>query len=135
MKEDQDTNGSQMGLPLVGSGPKATHQEFTILYTTAPVVRPGQQGKTQTQNLPMKEDQDTNGSQTGLPLVGIENSQSDRKERRRTLPNPTRFHDHLALESKPHFMIIFRLENAVWLFGVHRDASWRGHSCLPRRDE
>jgi len=58
------------------------------------------------------ENQNTNGAPTGLPLVGIENSTAHRKEPRRTVPHLSRFHDHLVLESKPHFMIILQLENA-----------------------
>jgi hypothetical protein len=42
----------------------------------------------------------------------LQNSTTHRKEPRRTVPHFNRFHDHLVLESKPHFMIILQLENA-----------------------
>jgi hypothetical protein len=71
-----------------------------------------QQDKTQDQNLPKMETQNTNGAAKGLRLVGIGSSRTHGKEPHRTVPHHTRFHDHLVLESKPHFMIILRLENA-----------------------
>jgi hypothetical protein len=56
--------------------------------------------------------QNPNGASTDLPLVGIQNSTTHRKEPRRTASHLNRSHDHLVLESKPHFMIILQLDNA-----------------------
>jgi hypothetical protein len=89
-----------------------TIDEVTLLINIYRTGRCKQQGKTTPQNLSKMEKQNTQGALPGLPLVGYAISNTHRKEPRRTAPSSPRFHDHLVLESKPHFMIILRLENA-----------------------
>jgi len=92
-------------LPLVGQGDHLKHN-FKVLNKT------NLTGMQANQNLPKMENQKP-GASTGLPLVGTASSDTQRKEPGSTVPPLTRFHDHSVLESKPHFMIIFRLENAA----------------------
>jgi hypothetical protein len=99
-------------LPLVGPATDQAYIEFQVLNSIKPTSQREQQDKTQNQNRPKMENQNTNGPPQGLPLVGIGSPETHRKEPRRTVPRRTRFHDHLVLESKPLFMIILRLENA-----------------------
>jgi hypothetical protein len=113
LMEKQNTNGAPQGLPLVARATEWTKEEFKFFNATYRVGPPGAKGKSQNQNLPMKEKQDTDHALQCLPLVGVRTSETLRKEPRRSAPLLTRFHDHPVLESKPHFRIILRLENAV----------------------
>ena len=62
----------------------------------------------------MKEKQKhRHGSRRGLPLVGSESIKNLAQKGTTPQPlNPPQFQDHLVLETKPHFRIIIRLENA-----------------------
>lgn len=125
--------------PLVGTGTYWNNQELWVHISLHGIHPRDQSDKTQNQkNLPMKEKQNPNGASVGLPLVGTGTSKTHRKERRRTLPPPTRFHDHLVLESKTYFMIIFRLENAAMphynLAGFSTDLVERVFSAASRPD-
>jgi hypothetical protein len=69
----------------------------------------------QNQNLSMKENQKHRHVGHGdLPLVGSESIKNLAQKGTTAQPlNPPRFQDHLVLETKPHFRIIIRLENAL----------------------
>jgi len=99
-------------LPLVGTRADWKKEEFTLLNKIERIGPTEEQSKTKNQNLPKMENQNTKGALPGLPLVGLAISNTHRKEPAAPPPSSPRFHDHLVLESKPHFMIILRLENA-----------------------
>jgi hypothetical protein len=98
-------------LPMSDEVAQWTTEEFKLLNT---IMRAGQpeMRKSQNQNLPMKEKQKNHGTSQGLPSVGVWTLETLRKEPRCSAPLLTRFQNHLVLESKPHFRIILRLENA-----------------------
>jgi hypothetical protein len=88
------------GLPLVGDAADLITQRLKVLNSIQLISQQEQQDQTPIQNHPMMENQNTSGTPKGLPLVGIGSSQIQRKDRRRTASHPTRFQDHLVLESK-----------------------------------
>jgi hypothetical protein len=66
------------------------------------------------QNLAMKEKQKHRHGGSPRPPVG-RHRKHQKSSQKGTTPqplNPPRFQDHLVLETKPHFRIIIRLENA-----------------------
>src|SRR5271170_2600044 len=68
----------------------------------------------QNQNLPMSENQKHRHGGPARPPVGRRRKhlKSSPKGTNPQPLNPLRFQDHLVLETKPHFRIIIRLENA-----------------------
>jgi hypothetical protein len=116
---DRPTAGTAPGanLPPVGSKSKQPLEEFRVFNKRNLAGHPGQENKTQKQNLPKMEKQNPPRPSIGPALVGIGRLHTHRKEPRRTVSHPSRFHDHLLLESKPHFMIILQLENAQGRLG------------------
>jgi GTPase SAR1 family protein len=76
LKTGAMTKENRLGacLPLVGSRPDLNKRELKLLnkiYQIGPRQQQGQ-NQNQNQNLPQMENQNTNGTPTGLPLVGIE---------------------------------------------------------------
>jgi hypothetical protein len=99
-------------LALAGGAEITSKEEFNVLNLLTAIGQPERGQKSEHQNFPMKEKQNTDGGPQRLPLVGNVNSQTLRKEPRRRISLPVRFQDHSVLESKPYFSIILRLENA-----------------------
>jgi hypothetical protein len=69
----------------------------------------------QNQNLPMMEKQKHRHAGPPRPPVG-RRRKHQKSTQKGTTPqplNPLQFQDHLVLETKPHFKIIIRLENAA----------------------
>ena len=112
-------DGGKSGLPLVGAATEYGKDEFQVFNKHEQVGEPKKPDKNQNQNLPMIEEQNTNAAAQGLPLVGIESSNTHRKEPRRKVPQLTQLQDHLVLESKRNFRIILRLENALSLQSLY----------------
>jgi hypothetical protein len=72
------------------------------------------QNQNQNQNLSMKEKQKHRHGGPPRPPVG-RHRKHQKSSPKGTTPqplNPPQFQDHLVLETKPHFRIIIRLENA-----------------------
>jgi hypothetical protein len=69
----------------------------------------------QTQNLPMSEKQKHRHGGPPQPPVGRhrKHQKSSQKGTNPQPSSPLQFQDHLVLETKPHFRIIIRLENAL----------------------
>ena len=99
-------------LPLVGDAPDPGNKDFKLFNKISLTNQRGQQDKTQTQNHPMMENQNTNGTPKGLPLVGIGVQKLKERNAAGPSPIPPDFKIILYWKSKPHFRIILRLENA-----------------------
>jgi hypothetical protein len=109
--------GAEGCLPLVGAAAEMGKAELQLFNTRSLIIRDKEQDKNPKTKPSMMENQEREASE-GLPLVGTGALHTNRKEPLGTACLLTRFHDHLVLESKPHFMIILRLENASWTLGI-----------------
>jgi hypothetical protein len=100
--------GGAMGLPLVGNGGDVKEEMKILTPPDRVAAEPNQKTKIfpRWKNEKLKPMRASRWSAPKCPQI-------DRKEARRATRPATRFHDHLVLESKPHFMIILRLENAI----------------------
>jgi hypothetical protein len=80
----------------------------------------------QNQNLPMSKNQKHRHGGPPRPPVG-RHRKHQKSSQKGTTPQPSsplQFQDHLVLETKPHFRIIIRLENARFARGLGIAAHW-----------